>query len=102
MDTKQVVAELVYDAIDNVNMQVPSDQRLKKSPNTVLFGESSRLSSLGLVELILSVEERIDEKFGVVVNLADDKAMSRQKSPFRTVDSIIEYAVLLLNENERR
>ena len=95
-DTK--VLNLIYDAIDEVNQQLPPGQPLEKSPDTVLFGKSSRLDSLGLVNLVVGIEQRVGDEFGVAVMLANEKAFSQKSSPFRTVGSLAEYVDALLKE----
>lgn len=92
------VLQAIFDAMDEVNEQRPEDQRLEKSADTVLFGESGMLDSLGLVNLIVGVEQRLEEDFGASVTLADEKAMSLKNSPFRSVKTLAEYAATLLSE----
>jgi D-alanine--poly(phosphoribitol) ligase subunit 2 len=59
---------------------------------TSLFGQEGILDSLGLVTLVVSVEQAIEDEFGVSVSLADEKAMSQRNSPYRTIGSLAEYA----------
>jgi acyl carrier protein len=63
-----------------------------------LFGKAGILDSLGLVTVILDVEQRLAEEFGIAIALADDRAMSQKRSPFRTIGSLADYAFLLVNE----
>ena len=56
------------------------------------------LDSLGLVNLIVSVEQNIEDEFHVVITIADDRALSQKHSPFRTVESLAEYIEILLKE----
>lgn len=58
---------------------------------TRLFGEAAALDSIGLVTLIVDLEEDIRVATGKTVTLADEKAMSRLTSPFRRVDLLAEY-----------
>lgn len=58
---------------------------------TRLFGETAALDSIGLVTLIVDLEEDIRVATGKTVTLADEKAMSRLTSPFRRVDLLAEY-----------
>lgn len=55
---------------------------------TVVFGTGGVLDSLGLVGFIGDLETRVAERFGVDIVLADERAMSRSRSPFRTVQSL--------------
>jgi acyl carrier protein len=67
-------------------------------PDTALFGRTGLFDSLGLVNLILAVEEAVLDEHGVSVALADERAMSQSRSPFRTVGSLAEYAMRLVEE----
>ena len=93
------VEQSVFDVIDEFNRTLPSGKKLKKSMETTLFGKHGGLDSLGLVNLVVAVEQKIEEEFGVPVSLADERAMSQEKSPFRTVDALVKYILLLLSEN---
>lgn len=94
------VLNLIYDAIDEVNQQLPPAQQLAKSPETVLFGKAAQLDSLGLVNLVVAIEQRVGDQFGVAVMLANEKAFSQKSSPFRTVGSLAEYVESLLKETQ--
>ena len=45
------------------------------------LGRGGHLDSLGLVNLILFVEERVFTEFGIEITLSDDRAMSQKKRP---------------------
>ena len=92
------VLNLIYAAIDEVNLALPPERQIVKSPETPLFGRSSKLDSLGLVNLIVASEAQIAQATGAAVTLADERAMSQKHSPFRTVGSLSEYAATLLQE----
>jgi acyl carrier protein len=65
---------------------------------TRLIGRESALDSLGLVNLLVDLEQRIDEHCNCSITLADDRAMSQTNSPFRTIQSLTDYICLLLEE----
>ena len=88
----------IFDAIDEINEQLDEESRLIKSVDTVLFGKSGKLDSLGFVNLIVATEQRLEEVFEVSLTLADEKAMSQENSPFRTVGTLSEYISKLLSE----
>ncbi len=85
------IVQILYEAIDDLNLQLPPEQRLEKSTDTVLFGDGGRLDSLGLVTFIVAAEQKLTETAGISLTLADEKAMSRRNSPFRTVGTLAEY-----------
>tara|TARA_Y100000996_G_scaffold322159_1_gene258214 strand:- start:153 stop:464 length:312 start_codon:yes stop_codon:yes gene_type:complete len=94
------ITDTIYSAIDIVNEEYLTDQKLKKSKTTKLMGEDAILDSLGLVTLIVEVENKIEENFSETVVLADDRAMSRKNSPFKNVQSLATYISETLEQNE--
>ena len=100
MSNAQNVINSIYTAIDEFNMVAEEPKRLDKSPDTILFGEEGRLDSLGLVSLIMEIEGQIQVDFDTTITLADERAMSRLNSPFRSVDSLAGYIVEILDEKE--
>lgn len=64
-----------------------------------LFGKNGLLDSIGLVTLIVAIEQGIEDRYHKAVSLADEKAFSQKKSPFRSVDSLATYAAELIQAN---
>ena len=93
--------DLVYRAIEELNLELPAERRVEKSPDAVLFGRDGRLDSLGLVRLIVAVEQRIEDELSVSVTLADEKAVSQRASPFRTVAALAAYLRERIEERAR-
>jgi hypothetical protein len=65
---------------------------------TCLFGADALLDSAALVSLLIEVEQQINDAAGSEILLADDRAMSQKRSPFRNIGTLAEYVVLLLSE----
>jgi D-alanine--poly(phosphoribitol) ligase subunit 2 len=97
MISKTDIIEIIYQSIEEINRQERIE--IPKNPQSQLFGRGSRLDSLGLVNLIVSVEEKINDKFGISISLADEKAMSQKNSPFLSVDSLAEYILQIIKES---
>jgi len=57
-----------------------------------LYGVERVLDSLALVRLLVAVEQGIEDELGATLTLADEKAASQQRSPFRTIGSLVAYA----------
>ena len=89
---------VIMNSIEEINRQLENEHQLEKSTNTVLFGEDGKLDSLGLINLVVAVEQNIEDEFDVTITLADERAMSQENSPFRTVGSLADYIELLLEE----
>ena len=91
------VQTVVLEAVRTANLARADDSQLTVSTSAALFGPESPLDSLGLLALLLDVEDGL-QAAGCPVMLSDDRAMSQKRSPFRTVGSLVEYIVLLTRE----
>ena len=87
-DISSIIIETIRDLIPKQGLELPDGL----SNDTYLFGEGGILDSMGLVSLVIAVEEAIFDNLGKQVTLADEKAMSQTNSPYRTVASLAEYA----------
>ena len=70
MDSYQQILEAIYEGIREVNSADP-EQRLEESPDTLLTGGPTALSSLSLVTLASVAEEAIDRAFDKSISLID-------------------------------
>jgi len=50
---------------------------------TVIVGPGAIIDSIGVISLIVDIEQRLELDFDVSVTLANDRAMSQRSSPFR-------------------
>ena len=90
------IAHIIFEIIDEVNEQYPNDKRLGKSVDTVLFGKSGKLDSLGLVNFVVAVERRIHIEFEMNINLADE--MSNPEGPLINLGTLFDYIADKLKE----
>lgn len=97
MSNDKILA-LIFSAISEINQQREPEHQIVLEPDCVLFGANGKLDSLALVSLILDIEERISDEFGIAITLADDRAMSQRNSPFRTAAALADYVAVLLGE----
>jgi acyl carrier protein len=91
MPGKEDISRIMLAAIDDFNESQPQDRKLGNLPETNLFGAKGQLDSLGLVNFIVLLEQRIGDELGTAITLADEKALSQTRSPFLTVNSLTEY-----------
>ena len=92
----QELESLIVGTLRELNEQerlVPEDHF---GTDTPLFGRDGILDSVGLVSLVVAVEQAIEDRWGVSVSLADEKALSQRQSPYRTVGSLAQYAGQLI------
>lgn len=92
------IQKWIFDAIDEINEDLDQNEQVQKEDDAQIFGTESSLDSMGLVNLITIIEQRIEDETGEFVSIADEKAMSMESSPFKTVKSLKEYITSLLND----
>jgi acyl carrier protein len=63
-----------------------------------LIGHEAVLDSMGLVNLIVELEQRLEEEYDMIVVLADERAMSQKNSPFRSVQTLADYIYKVAEE----
>jgi hypothetical protein len=85
---------LVDEAVASV---LPPEQR-PRTPRDPLFGGAGALDSVGLVALIVAIEQLVEQSLGAIVVLADEKAMSQRNSPFRSIGAIVDHLGARLKE----
>ena len=98
MGNRKTIENLIITSVKEINEQLPQEQQLEQSTKTVLFGKDGKLDSLGLVTLLVTIEQNIEDEFDVSITLADERAMSQKNSPFRTIGTLAEYLNMILNE----
>ena len=92
------IEETIFKAIDELNDQLSEENQLTKSSETVLYGKNGHLDSLGLVNLLVIIEQNIEDKFNQSITIADERAVSQNHSPFKTIDTLVIYIQKLLKE----
>ena len=100
MTDEDRIKKSVYAAVDELNEQLPSGVQVEKSLDAPLYGAAGKLESLDFVTLIMEVEEKINSEFGTDITIADENLLSKEKSPFSTLGTLIEYLRELLKEQD--
>ena len=94
-DNNKLYLELIFAAIKEVNMQQPPEYQLKLNEDEFLISDKSCIDSLGLITLLINIEEKISNKFKINLNLLDEKLISEESTPFETLSSLASW----LNNN---
>ena len=97
---RTALSSLVLDTLRNFGLP-PAHSPATLSEDTILFGRDGLLDSVALVSFILDTEEAIRAATGISITLADERAMSQSRSPFRRVSSLVDYAAQLLAEQKK-
>jgi acyl carrier protein len=96
--TRDRIVEIVRRSVAEVNEELRDDVKLDGDAETVLYGRGAKIASMTLVSLIVAVEENLRGEFGLAVTLANEKAMSMERSPFKTLGSLIAYVIDVVAE----
>ena len=100
MGNRKTIQNLIIKSVQEINEQLPQEQQFSTTLNTVLLGKDGKLDSLGLVTLLVTIEQNIEDEFDVSITITDEKAMSQKRSPFRTIGTLADYIDMLLIENQ--
>tara|TARA_X000001036_G_C20155353_1_gene593135 strand:+ start:196 stop:483 length:288 start_codon:yes stop_codon:yes gene_type:complete len=91
------VINVINQTIDDFNDSLEPTEQLSKELNAPIYGKESKLDSLGLVSLIVGLEQNIEDSFNKSISLADEKAMSQKSNPYKNINSLADYIVLNLS-----
>lgn len=89
---RPAIVEMILQVLAEIG---PKKEGTEYSEQTQLLGPSQVLDSVALVTLITEVEERINERWQSTIVLTNERAMSLEWSPFRTVGSLADFVVEL-------
>lgn len=93
-----VLDDIIYPAIDDA-VKAGLIGPIAKSSETAILGNGRTLDSLQAVSLIIGVEIKAREVCGVGLTLANERAMSRQQSPFLTLGTLADYVSEVLKSS---
>ncbi len=85
--------EILLETYQEDQLQIPS-----LNDSSRLIGRNGVLTSLELVTLIVNIEQKLSEEYDISLTIADERAMSQKKSPFRTIGALSDYISLLIKE----
>jgi acyl carrier protein len=97
-ERREAVLRIVYEALESLNAELDEAEQVEIGPTTPLFGPDASLDSLSLVSVIVDVETALTIKWNAPLSLTDDRAMSREISPFDDVATLTDYILELLQE----
>lgn len=97
--TKDEILSLITAVVEDLKDEREVASRDSINESMVLFGREGIFDSLGLVSLLVDVEQKIED-LGIPITLGDERAVSQKHSPFRTVQSLADYVCQLIEEQQ--
>lgn len=95
---KEEILQIVLNQITEVIETFPIEAQFKINEETILFGNGSSIDSLSLVCIIVDIETTLSLEYGLEISLTDDRAMTREISPFDNVSRLVDYMYEIINE----
>lgn len=92
------VLTVLYAALDEVSVQLPKDRQVKKSPSSALLGAGGVMDSLTLSNFIVMTEHKLEQSFGLRIDLTQDDPFSPGSGHFRTIQSLASYISQLMKQ----
>lgn len=101
MIAPEAVEQIILAALNDLNEELDADEQIAVGPETALFGPDAEIDSLALVSLIVDVETALTTDHDLDIALTDDRAMTREVSPFTDVPALKAYILELAAEQEQ-
>jgi acyl carrier protein len=83
--------EVLFSCVDEINKQLPPDEKLKKEVDTKLAAEGGHLDSLGLITLLVEMEESLKNSLDIDCSLVDELTQEHEESPFLTIGTLAKW-----------
>src|SRR5688572_3385540 len=95
--TKEEILEIVYTAIDDFNEMQDEDEQLEKQPGAILFSrpgytEKGVLDSMGIVNLLISIDEALDsDQRTVDLSFDINHILENKEQILHNIDSLVNH-----------
>jgi acyl carrier protein len=87
-----LVMESLSDALEEL------DLKMKTTAESPIYGGDSPLDSNAVVSLVVDLEMKLADELDLIISLTDERAISQKRSPFRNVASMVDYILVLYQE----
>lgn len=91
MSKRDKIIAAIYSTIEVVNEMLPSDRRIEKSESSLLMHKDGNLDSMAFIHFIVTLENKIQEQFGVSVNLTEASEKAKDAQPLASVKELVSF-----------
>ncbi len=88
---KEKILRAIYETIEEVNGQLKESRRIAKSPEAPLAEPDGPLTSLGMVNFVVTLEQNLEDSLQREYSLISEQTLAGKESPFRDVKRLVEY-----------
>lgn len=89
--SKEFILELIYSIIDDHNNLNPDDLKIEKSLDTILLGSGGKLDSLGLVNLLVGIENIIQKNIDQNIFIIEEILFLDENGPYHNINNLLDY-----------
>jgi hypothetical protein len=92
----ELMLGLLQGVLDEQAVEAAGSEPARAMETLPLVGENAAVTSMGLVSFVADVESTLVDVHGVSVTLVSEQALSRKRSPFRSVEALADYVMELV------
>ena len=90
-----IMVKLLDAALAEEHVSDGEARTLRATRSSPLVGPDAVVTSLGLVSFITDVESTLAQDHNIELTLVSEQALSRSRSPFRTIETLADYVLEL-------
>ncbi|MFD2670124.1 acyl carrier protein [Marinicrinis sediminis] len=91
---------IVLAAVEECNEHLEPSIQVDEHGNGFLYGREGVLDSVGLVSLLVMVEQQIEEELNISLDLTSgEQNLNQKNSPFATIHQFVDYLQHLMAES---
>jgi len=79
--------DLVIDAIKEINRELDIEELRDLQDDSPIF---ELLDSMAILDLVLELEDKLQQKYSRYIQIADDKTMDTLNTPFKTLKTLLD------------
>ena len=102
MNEKDEIIKVIYVSMRELNYQLPQERKLIEALDTILVGEGGVLDSLGLITLLVNIEQALSKKCYLAVALVDVLMAEHEgEHPFHDVTALTNWVVQAQSDSRK-
>lgn len=96
---KTELENLIYESVSEVNQMLPQELHLERDLNSILVGEGGVYDSLSIVNFLISLEGKLDDRLNDDVILINEETLSDPFGPNRSLKSLRDHILNIVTSS---
>lgn len=89
--SREEILAIVRDAVAEINELRSAAEQIGAAEDAVLLGESGGLDSLGVINLVSGIEERLAKRYGAAITIPAAGETAAKGDPWRNVGALTDF-----------